>query len=250
MLSQKNILLSAALVCICKYLPAQNKSSKFFTQISFGPSFSTGKFADKRYASNFLESNPSGLAKTGMGLNLSVGYHLTNSTGIILMVGGSQNKQDPKSFETYLKNLYGNNLSISIKTHNWKIGKILAGVFFKVPVSNTGKLFFQPKIMLGVCQTAVPGFSYVVTDQISFTSYFKSKEHLALAFCYQAGTALQYNVSKSIYICFDLNFFAGSPVLKFNYNPNFPAPGPLSAHAKIKYHLASVNNLLSFGVNF
>jgi hypothetical protein len=166
------------------------------------------------------------------------------------MVGGSQNKQDPKSFETYLKQLYGNNLSTSIKTNNWKIGKILTGVFFKVPVSNTGKLFFQPKIMLGICQTAVPGFSYIVTDQTTFLSYFKSKQHLALAFCYQVSTGLQYSVSKSIYVYFDVNYFAGSPVLKFNYNPNFPAPGPLSAHAKIKYHLASVNNLLSFGVNF
>ena len=52
-------------------IQAQKIDTKFSAEFSIGDSIPTGKFADKLYRSNvFLDNQPSGLAKIGLGLNL------------------------------------------------------------------------------------------------------------------------------------------------------------------------------------
>lgn len=105
---------------------AQNKDTKLSAELAIGSSFPIGKFANKNYGGN-LFSNSDGLAKTGIGINLSFGYQLNKSIGAALLFGYSLHKQDANSFDSYLKNTFGANTSTSVETHNWQVFKAMAG---------------------------------------------------------------------------------------------------------------------------
>jgi hypothetical protein len=89
---------------------AQKEKSNFFAEVSAGAFLPLSKFSSKTYIPNFIvtNNNPSCLAKPGIGANLSFGYKLNKSVAIILMLGGSQNKQDAKAYGNYLKQQFGN----------------------------------------------------------------------------------------------------------------------------------------------
>lgn len=250
---KKCFILTVIPILYALQIQAQKIDSKFSVEFSMGASIPTGKFADKSYGSNvFLDNQPSGLAKTGLGLNLSLGYRISKSIGIMVLLGGSQNKQAASSFQDYLKNEYGNNIKTAIVTNSWLIGKILAGGFINLPLSTDGKLMLQPKLLAGICKTTTPQYSYAAVDEngnMLSDNLTKSKEHPGWAFCYQAGTTLKYRVSTKMYFLFDLNYFNGVPGIKYSYNPNFPSPGA-SVQAQRKYHVAAVNALLGIGINF
>jgi hypothetical protein len=65
-------------------LHAQKKQPKFLTELSVGPSFPLGRFAETSYND---KSEIPGFAKTGLGAHLSVGYYLNKSIGVLLSSG-------------------------------------------------------------------------------------------------------------------------------------------------------------------
>jgi hypothetical protein len=246
--------ITAVILC-CSFLPAfsQLPATHFFAEFTTGASVPVGKFANKVYTDNFLNSNPSGLAKTGLGLNISGGYHINKRLSVLLLLGGSQNMQDQKSYENHLKQKYGSNITTSVTTNNWKVGKVMAGGLITLPLSKLGNLFFRPKLLAGVCTIKIPKYSYIGFDQngnLLPDNLTQSENNPGWGFCYLAGAALKYIISKKIYLLLDANYFYGSPVLKFNYNPVFPSPGPATVPAKRNYNVSSVNIFSGAGINF
>lgn len=250
---KKNIVTIAILLCTFLSASGQLANSHFFVELAAGVAVPVGKFANKTYTADFLNADPSGLAKTGLGLSVTGGYHINKRLSVLLLLGGNQNMQDKNAYENHLKQKYGNNITTSVTTENWKVGKIMAGTVIEIPVSKSGKLFFQPKLLAGMCTATAPGYSYIGFDQNGFLlpdNFTKSGEHPGWAFCYQAGAALKYTLSKKIYLLLDANYFNGTPALKYNYNPNFPNPGPATAPGKRNYNVSSVNTFLGAGINF
>ena len=229
---------------------AQNKQPKFFAQAAIGPSFPIGQFSNKNYTGSFL-SNTDGLAKTGIGINLSLGYQLKKSFGTMLLFGFSQNKQDASSFDVYLKNTYGSNITTSIKTNNWSVFKVMAGGFFVAPFSPENKFSFRAKLLAGVCKTGIPKFEYVYVNPQTTNSgqLIFAKVSLPWTFCYQLNAGLQYQLSQKIYLLFDAAYFSGNPIYKYSYNPNFPEPGIL-VQAEKKIILSSIQLMAGAGINF
>jgi hypothetical protein len=249
---RKHLLTIAILFCTFLSASGQTANAHFFVELAAGASVPVGKFADKTYSSDFLKSDPSGLAKTGVGVSVTGGYHINKRWSVLLLLGGSQNMQDKKAYENYLKQKYGNNITTSVTTENWKVGKIMAGGYIEIPFSKSGKLFFRPKILTGICKAKAPKYSYIGFDENGFLlpdNFTKSEEHPGWAFCYQAGAALKYSLSKKIYLLLDANYFNGTPALKYNYNPNFPNPGPATTPGKRNYNVSSVNTFFGAGIN-
>lgn len=231
---------------------AQNIKSKFVADAAIGPSFPIGKFSNKNYTGSFL-SNADGLAKTGIGINLSLGYQLKKSFGSMLLLGYSQNKQDANSFDRYLKNTFGANINRSIKTNNWNIFKIMAGGFFVAPFSPANKFSFKSKLLGGVCKTSIPGFKYAYSvpgNPIGTAGGGTiAQVNLSWSFCYQISAGLKYQLTQKIYVLTDAGYFGSNPVYKYLYNPNFPNPGTL-APAEKKIHLSSLQLMAGAGINF
>lgn len=231
---------------------AQNKKLRYFTEGAIGPTFPTGKFANKSYNGSFL-SNTDGLAKTGVAANLSIGFHLKNNYGALLCFGISQNKQDANSFDRYLKNTYGSNINTSIKANNWNVFKIMAGGFFAAPFSPASKFSFQAKVLAGLFKTNIPGlgYTYSSTDNsvpiIGNLSF--AKVSLLWSFCYQVNAGIKYQFTQKFYLVSEFGYFGGTSNYKYMYNPNFPMPGNLVTGEK-KIALSSIQLMAGAGINF
>jgi Outer membrane protein beta-barrel domain len=250
---RKHIVTTAILFCTFLSALSQPATTHFFVELAAGASVSVGKFADKTYSSDFFKEDPSGLAKTGLGVSVTGGYRITKQVSILLLLGSSQNMQDEKAYENYLKQKYGNSITTSVTTNNWKVKKIMTGALLTLPILKQGKLFLQPKLLAGFCKIKIPDYRYIGFDQngnLLPDNLGRSEEDPDGGFCYQAGAALKYALSKKIYLLLDANYFFSSPVLKYNYNPNFPNPGPATAEAKRNYNVSSVNTFLGAGLNF
>ena len=242
-------------ILFCNFLSAlsQSANTHFFVEAAAGASIPVGKFADKTYSSDFFKSDPPGLAKTGLGVKVTGGYQINKRLSVLLLLGVSQNMQDKKAYENYLKQQYGNNITTSVTTNNWKVRKIMTGALITLPLSKQSKLFLQPKLLAGFCKIKIPDYRYIGFDQNGFLlpdNLARSENDPDGGFCYQAGGALKYSLSKKIYLLLDANYFYSSPVLKYNYNPNYPNPGPATAEAKRNYNVSSVNIFFGAGVIF
>ncbi len=232
---------------------SQPNKNHFFVEAAAGASIPVGKFADKTYSSDFLKSDPSGLAQTGFGISVTGGYQINKKLSVLLLIGSSQNMQDKKAYENYLKQKYGNNITTFVTTNNWKVRKIMTGALITLPLLKQGKLFLQPKLLAGFCKIKIPDYRYVGFDQngnLLPDNLSLAQEDPDGAFCFQAGAALKYALSKKIYLVLDANYFHSSPVFKYNYNPNFPNPGPATAKGKRNYNVSSVNTFLGAGIHF
>jgi len=209
--------------------PAPKKEPKFFAGITLGPSFPMGKFANK----NFSDTT-AGLAKAGPSLNISAGYMLTPSVGVMVLFGGQENKMDPKSITNYLNQKYGDTVGTYASTKYWKTGRILAGGIFKFPLSKGEKLFFQGKILAGLLKTSYPGYIYAygqVVPNVSNPGNYNvlissSSTPLDWAFCYQANVGLGWQLNRHISLVGDLSYFHAEARHKYDHylvlNPGGP----------------------------
>src|SRR5580698_11600296 len=112
---------------------AQDTVSKFSVEISIGPSFPMGEFADKNYSE---VTNSRGLAKTGYGVDLNIKLDLDANLGLLVTAGYSSNKQDPKSVENYINKGANFPAKSSIEMNAWNISKILAGFYYHEKTKN------------------------------------------------------------------------------------------------------------------
>jgi hypothetical protein len=239
----------------------QENHSGFSVGVSVGPSFPIGKFGS-RDTSNYGAGDPrsgsvAGWAKTGPAVNISVGYRLNPSFRFILMFGGQENKQDEGTFE---KTVYTYRASDSVagNTERWKIGKIMAGGAFSLPISVSGRLFFQVKALAGLCKTAVPAHKYAIFDTEASSGMWDSpfyigggsltKTPLPWTFCFQISPGLKYFLTQKVAVFMDAAYFDARPVLKQTYYANMPDRDPIPV--KKRFALTSVNPLVGIAWEF
>lgn len=252
---KRTVGLLAGLFLICCVLHAQEKQPKFLVELSVGPSIPIGKFADKSYT-GLTEKDPSGLAKTGMTANATIGYYLKSSVGLLLTAGYSVNKQDGAGYEEYYsKSWYPNASRIDVSTNSWKILKVMAGGFLVTPLTSDNELSLLTKLSAGICKTAVPKYSYSAYGQNGswMAMGTQGKITLPMAFCYQISVGLQYKLNDKLHLLLDINSFNATAKNEFTYTIlGNPTPGnPDQTITQVhKYKLAQVNVLAGIGFNF
>lgn len=232
---------------------ASPKEHRFFAGLSLGPSFPTGKFANKNYS-----DTTAGWAQPGPSFNLSAGYMLTRSVGIVLLLGAQENKQDANTITSHLKQQYGDTVRSTVTTNNWKIARILAGGLFKLPVSESGKLFFQAKVLAGVLKTSAPAYSYAYGQPQYFVTYGYSvyatigSVPLNWAFCYQGNAGLGWRLTKRISLVGDVSYFHAAPVHKYDHYLIFTPGGGFYDRGpwQKKYIISSVNLMAGAEITF
>lgn len=242
---------------------AQQKQPKFFAGLSGGPSFALGKFAGKTY-NGYFDTDPSGKAKTGWAAQLSLGYYLNKSAGILLLPGYSEHKQDPSGYEDYIKSTLsgpspGTTItSLHVSTNKWKLKKLMAGGFFVTPLTASSTLELITKVAAGACKTAVPGYKY--TYQITYSSsptlpgYGMATQQdikLGWAFCYQVSVGLKYKLKDKLYMSLDVTSFNSTPSKDWTFYVSPPiSSGPAVTEQKtIKYKLGELNALVGIGID-
>jgi hypothetical protein len=237
-------------------LQAQQKHSKFFAELSGGASFALGKFGNKAY-NGFNDADPSGSAKTGLAGQLSLGYYINESVGVLLLPGYSVHKTDHSRFEESIKANNANDPSyqLSMQTDKWKLIKLMAGGFFVTPLTGSSQLALVTKLTAGVCKTDFPGYSYSDIGMNGMYRSWTSQKSIALpwTFCYQVSVGLKYKLKDHLHLLFDINSFNSTPSKErtFFSQPTSTIGGPPTTVQKnVKYKLAELNTLVGIGFDF
>ncbi len=261
-------LLTGFLVFIIS-LHAQKKQPKFLVELSIGPSFPIGKFAGKSYT-NLNEKDPDGLAKLGWVGNVTVGYYINSSIGVLLMGGYSENKQNASSYEDYLRRYWLSGYSnVNAKTNKWKVKKVMGGVFWITRLTSSSKIKLLTKLAAGICKTAIPGFSYKassiyppgsipsgsIPSGSMYAEGYQGKTALKTSFCYQVSVEGQYKLNNKVYALLDISSFNASPEKTMTYMTNEPVPigtgiSYRTRTEKRAFKLGSINVLAGIGLNF
>lgn len=239
-------------------LQAQRKPSKLFVELSLGPSFPLGQFAEKTYNGPVEEDQP-GMASTGLAANATVGYYLKENFGLLLTAGYSVNKQKEQGYREYREKSQTASLTyVDVDTDNWKMYKVMGGGFFVAQLVEN-KLNLVTKLSAGICKTEIPGYSWATQQGsglggLAYSMGRQGKTKLPTMFCYQVGLGLQYKLNQHIHLLFDVNSFNATAekdfMTYFGTQPVF-APGlaePITINRTFKF--GSVNALLGIGLRF
>lgn len=231
-------------------LHAQEKTSKFFAEISLGPSFPIGQFAEKDYPGLFEKDQP-GMASVGLASNVTLGYYVKENVGLLITAGYSTYKQKPARLEEYIKrNFYVDATDVDVEAEDWKVLKVMAGGFLVTPLTED-KLNLITKISAGICKTAVPKYSWLAYHQTgpAFAGGTYEEVKLPTTFCYQISLGLQYKLNDRLHLLFDINSFNATATDEAPPQAGTPTPG-MPTMPDRKYKLGSVNALLGVGLNF
>jgi hypothetical protein len=241
------LLLTVALMALAG-ANAQEKMSKFFAEISLGPSFPIGQFAEKDYNGPFEKDQP-GLAQVGQALNATLGYHLKENAGLLLSIGYSSNKQKPESYTEYVRRSM-DRFPGEFDVESWKILKVMAGGFLITPLTE-GKLNLVTKLSAGIFKTHIPTSILVgyLPDGTSYAIGKLEKEKLPVTFCYQISIGLQYMLNEKLHLLFDINSFNASA--HKDYKLSVLSGGTTVTYTgDRKYKFGAVNALVGVGLNF
>jgi len=247
-------------LCLFSVLHAQTKQKNFFAEVSAGPSFPIGKFAEKT-SNGLMEKDPVGFANLGLAANVTVGYYINRSIGVLLIGGYSENRQNASSYEDYLRRYWlGGYTTIDTETNKWKVKKAMGGIFWITPLTASSKIKLLTKLTAGICKTAIPGYSYNAFSSGPGGTYrratgYMSKTVLKSSFCYQVSVEGQYKLNDKLYALLDINCFNGAPEKTMTYNTNEPLPTSTGYPYQFRtekraYRLGSVNALLGLGLSF
>jgi hypothetical protein len=186
-----------------------------------------------------------------------------------LLVGGySENKQDPSSYEDYLKRYWLSGYSnVSVTTSKWKVKKVMGGIFWITPLTSSSNIKLVTKLAAGVCKTAIPGFSYKassisppgsippgsIPSGSMYAEGHQGKTALKTSFCYQVSVEGQYKLNNKVYVLLDISSFNAAPEKTTTYMTNDLLPiGTGYSYRytteKRAYKLGSVNILAGIGL--
>jgi len=255
---KKILTLLAGTLLAAVSLQAQQKQSKFFAQLSVGPSFPIGKFADKTYKGLPDETEPAGLAKLGLNTQLTIGYSLNDNFGLLFSPAYSVHAQDAQGYKDFVKaSVYGAGVTTTsdptLEAKSWQLLKLMAGGFMVTPLTAENKLVLVTKVAIGACKTAIPEYSFKGHGQ-GITTYSGkfNKTSLPWAFAYQISMGLKYKLKDKMHLLFDVNSFNSTPQKEVTYARPLPtSAGPSTPQQiKVKYKLAEVNALVGVGIDF
>ena len=233
----------------------QPHQPSFSANVLIGTCNPVGKFGNKSVSKDTVLNIP-GKANIGAGLQIGLNYKVTNVVGATLLVGGEENKQNVKSMNNYFKQYAVSDSTIyNTNTRNWKIGKILAGIFLKIPMSNSNKFYFEPTLLAGALKTSAPGYQVS-----SYQSINGSREPLGLqkisdyplpwTFCYQIASDFNWQYNSKIFFQLSANYSHASSERKFIvYTILLPTPSNPKEY-ETNFVIESINVLAGVGFKF
>jgi len=245
---KKTTALLAGFLCLAIVLQAQKKQPKFLAELTAGPSIPIGKFASTSNANN----KASGYAKPGWGGQLSLGYYLNRSFGLLLSTGYTTHQQDQQARkDVYTSRGYR---VVRIDSENWKALNVMAGVFFVTPLTAGSKLCLITKLTAGVCETGIPREQWSGYSNTGPVYSYNEKIIMPWAFCYQGSVGLQYKFNQKWYVLLDASYFNATPKQEITYSvSSLPAAqGGLAGRIVTevnKYELSAINALVGIGIN-
>ncbi len=200
---------------------AQNQKPRFRIGASAGPAFPMGHFKAPQVFSRYpgLMVAPSS-AKNGFSVSLIPSVRLFKGVDAFLLLSASYFLQDEVSMKKYVQDVHsqmsggGRPLDFQMSMHHWKVYRILPGLEGRFTNLFNTRLGFSPQIAAGIVKAKPPGYTYYYQDsQQSAGGSFGGWE-LKIAFAYEAGVEVFYELPKNITVNIGANYFKSEPSLK------------------------------------
>jgi hypothetical protein len=226
---------------LCNTCSAQQQEPRFSAQILAGISIPVGSFGSKEanglYADNYAKA--SGLADPGPSYQFNMDYLIKKSFGISFLIADQSNKQNNAAFQNNIRQSLNTNDQFVVTTNSWQIVRIMAGLFYDVPIA--GKKFsIRPKFLMGGLKTSIPAFKYFDTTSFSYSGNV-SKTSLPWSFCYEIGADLKWHFSKNFFISTNFDFYHSSPG-GYNVTGQY-----VNYHQDTKIPVSSINIMAGIG---
>ena len=155
--------------------PAGQQQHKFFMALSAGPAIPVGAFA----STDMNNTDGAGLAKTGINLNLAMGYNINEGYALMMQVLYSKHSLNDAVFH-----------EVGASSDHWQYYGVLAGPAMTV---NAGKnVMVDFKTLGGITRVNSPAFTYNNTLLV--------KEDWSTAFTLQLGADLRYSFAKDLFL--------------------------------------------------
>lgn len=155
--------------------PAGQQQRKFFMALSTGPAIPVGAFA----STDMNNTDGAGLAKTGINLNLSMGYTINEGYALMIQALYSKHSLNDRMFH-----------EAGASSDHWQYYGMLIGPAMTVHAGKNVMVDF--KTLGGVTRVNSPAVSYNNTLLV--------KEDWATAFTLQLGADLRYAFAKDLFL--------------------------------------------------
>ncbi len=198
--------------------PTVQHEKKFFVAAAAGPAFPVGAFASSDLASN----SSAGLAKTGININLHIGYTLSDNYALVAQMLYSKHSMNDAIFH-----------EVGASADHWQYYGMLIGPALTLKAGKA--VLFDIKTLGGITRVNSPAFTSSNTLLV--------KEDWATAFTLQLGVDMRYFFAKDVFLLVNTDYSFMRP--KFTVAAS---DGSSSEEGEQKIDLINVN--AGIGVRF
>jgi hypothetical protein len=198
----KKLVLSTALVFAVTLAFAQEDDRRGFLAISLGAAVPFGDFASTQ-----TDNDDAGFALTGGNVNLSFGYKLGETLGLMAMLNGGSNPLNTDALEDEFRSNFSQ-ASWSVKSDPWSYGTLMLGGFASFPTSSRSS--FDVRLLLGVLRSTTPQIDATASIAgVSTTATRESKSVTTGAF--DVGFVYRYRITDPLCILVSADFLTANP---------------------------------------
>ncbi len=192
-----------------KVLDDLNKNqTKGWVGISAGPSFPVGAMAN----TNLLDST-SGFAKTGLHLNINIGYQISGPIGICMLFHSTANPINTDAYGKAISQaLSGSGIYGSVEIKPWQMSGILVGPYYKLP--SYGATSFYLRALIGYANVTNPE-NKITLSKTGYQSVVATTESVDfMTFSYSLGGGTNIKLNQYIQLILNFDFLTATPTIK------------------------------------
>jgi hypothetical protein len=158
------------------------------------------------YASNDINSDKSGLAKTGYNANIHFAYRQGNHFGLAGSLFTNSNSID----ENALKTAFSGFPVKSITTTAWKSSGFLIGLY----ISSPGKITFEMRVMAGYSSNKSTSTNVEVIDVNGMIGTLSQAAVTTGSFCFDIGPGLKIKLNNTLSLVSYADYYSTTPEFK------------------------------------
>lgn len=183
-----------------------NNSTKGFATINIGIGKPTGTFASTDF-DNYI----AGYARTGVMVDLSLGYKITPNLGITAMYRDQKNAIDINAYEKDWEDFYNSNssngsASVIVEAEPYRLNSFLIGIYGSFQLSN--KLSIEPKVLSGYSFAILPDMTEDIYSSGKHLITYHSQRAQTSTVSTIIGIGFNYDISEEINLKFNIDYHA------------------------------------------
>jgi len=185
------LLISILLITYCSTTFAQSNAHKSSIFIGLGPSVTIGDFGNKE-----SRDQNAGLAATGFYIDLGYQNQFSKIVGALVMLKGKSHTIANQYLRYYIPDNSGG--SLGLKSNNWKMGSVLAGLTQKFALSKNEVFSIEFREAAGVQFTSSPEIELLGSLSELAPEFVKQESQLVSSFAYLVGLGFKYQLNRSL----------------------------------------------------